>query len=126
MWGTGLLCSAIYFSILPDAPSTTAEELHQFACLLCYTNPEWSPHVTRPAVYGLFRLSQTLTKEHFIQLTTQRLLITIIFSTIRQKISISQTFPLITLMLPAQQKNKLLKTASSLFRNIFKKQVTEE
>jgi len=70
MWGTGLLCSAFYFSLLSDAISTTAEELQQFACLLCYTNPEWSPHVPRPAVWGLFRVSQTLTKEHFIQLTT--------------------------------------------------------
>jgi hypothetical protein len=29
-------------------------------------------------------------------------------------------------MLPAQQENKVLKTASSVFRNIFKKQVTED
>jgi hypothetical protein len=93
----------------------------------CYINPEWSPHVSRPAVWGLFKLLQTLTKKHFIQLTTYRLLLTIIFGKIRQKkISISQTFPFIILMLPAQQENKVLKTASSVFRNIFKKQVTED
>ena len=85
MWGTGLLCSAFYFSLLSDAPSTTAEELQYFAWLLCQINPEWSPHVSRPAVWGLFRLLQTLTKKHFIQLTTYRLLLTIIFGKIRQK-----------------------------------------